>query len=595
MYFRYDLWAKTAQGPALAGIQVYVTTQPSNTTVVPPSPLATIYSDPLGASPITQPGVTDGFGHFAFYALAGLYTVTIAIGGVIQNVYPDQNLGNGGLSVTVTGTPVAGQALVATSPTTASWQTISGTVLNYPAIPNQFLNSYNAVTGTFTSAQPVLNGIANPNGNVTFIFGSNTFTRTYQNSVSFNESLVNSQLASPFSNFSSPTLAFVGNIWNGITSTLDPWVLSAIVGNGTNPTSNFTFQHLGGTSGTASVQVPNLIVTGNATFSGIIFDNNGLSGTAGQILTSTSSGVVWGSGVTSGVASVTASNASLIAAPNTGAVAISLNVANPNTWSALQTLSSVRITGTLADGTNAVGTSGQVLESTGTGTAWTTITSTAFQSNGTPLSSQTTVNFESGTGITVSNPSAGNVLITNANPAASFATAGFGGFLGAGMPLGYVYGSQYSGSTVSTTINQISVIEFYLQSSFTISKVSCYITFNVAGQSVNIGIYSSAGAKLIDSAALSAATNNVTVTNSITPVTLPPGVYYLAYSASSTSVQIGGFEVDALALTGMMNSTGSVKVGQAANATSGGVMPSTLGTLTNDTLGLNMPAVFFRC
>jgi hypothetical protein len=196
-YFRYDLWAKTAQGPALAGVQVWVCTQPTtNTTTTPPAPLASIYSDPLGASPITQPIQTDGFGHADFYALAGLYTVIISIGGVVQNVYADQNLGNGGLNVTITGTPVAGQALVATSSTTtASWQTIAGTTLNYPAIPNQFLNSYNAVTGMFTSAQPVLSGIGNPTSNVNFIFNANTFTRTYSVAQQWNESLVNSSMA----------------------------------------------------------------------------------------------------------------------------------------------------------------------------------------------------------------------------------------------------------------------------------------------------------------------------------------------------------------------------------------------------------------
>jgi hypothetical protein len=596
MLYRYDTFVKSAMGPALAGAQVFVCTQPANTVTYPPSPLASIFSDPNGQFPVVQPLACDGFGHTQFYVQSGTYTVVVAIGNVIQNVYADQTIGQLGINVLITGSPVAGQALVATSSTTASWQTIAGTTLNYPAVPNQFLNSYTSATGMFTSAQPVLSGIANPTSNVNFIFNANTFTRTYSVAQQWNESLVNSSIASLFNgNFPTPAVAMIGSIWNGSTAVPDTWAFYSIIGIGANPTSIFAFEH-GGSTGIASVQVPNLLVPGNATFSGIIYDNNGLPGTAGQVLSSTSSGVAWSAAGAGNVTTVANSDGSLNISPTSGAVIASLALSHGNTWTGLQTFTNVHITGTLADGTNSVGTSGQVLESNGTGVVWTTTTSTAFQSNGTPLSSQTTINFESGTGVTISNPSGGAVLVTNANPAASFVTAGYGGFLGAGMPLGYVYGSQYSGSTVSTTINQISVIEFYLQSSFTISKVSCYITFNVAGQSVSIGIYSSAGAKLIDSGALSAATNNVTVTNTLgTAVTLPPGVYYLAYSATNTSVQIGGFEVDALALTGMMNSTGSVKVGQAANATSASVMPNLLGTISVDTLGLNMPAVFFRC
>ena len=549
--FRYDLWAKTAQGPALAGIQVYVTTQPSNTTAVPPSPLASIFSDPLGASPVTQPGVTDGFGHFAFYALAGLYTVTIAIGGVIQNVYPDQNLGNGGLNVTITGSPVAGQALVATSPTTASWQTIAGTTINFPAVPNQFLNSYTAATGMFTSAQPVLSGIGNPTSNVNFIFNANTFTRTYSQSVGA-EVLANSNAATSSQNVTSPMLSFVGAVWNGSTSIADSWNLSLITGGGPNPTSTFTFQHIG-SSGIGIVSVPNLSVTGNTTFSGIIYDNNGLPGTAGQVLSSTSSGVVWaaGGGGGSGVTSIS-SNGSLTVSPSTGSVVAILNLGNANTWAGLQTFTNEQINGTLADSTASVGTAGQALTSTVTGTVWATI----------------------GT---------------------SFTTAGYGGFLGAGIPIsGGIYGTGINGGTISTTINQISVIQFQLVNSYTIRTVSCYVTTNEAGATANFGVYSSAAAKLLDSGALSCATTG-THTNTLgTPVTLLPGTYYFAESTSNASVMISSLTNATFgALESTLNSLGSVKVGQAANGTSGGVMPATLGTITADSIGIAMALAFF--
>lgn len=97
-FFRYDTWVSSATGPAIAGAQVYVCTQPANIDAAPPSPLAAIYSDSGGLVPITQPLITDGFGHADFYALPGLYTVVIALNGIIQSVFPDQSLGGVGTS-----------------------------------------------------------------------------------------------------------------------------------------------------------------------------------------------------------------------------------------------------------------------------------------------------------------------------------------------------------------------------------------------------------------------------------------------------------------------------------------------------------------
>lgn len=92
-YFRSDGWVKSAQGPAVPGSQVYVCTQPANTGFAPPTPLASIYSDSNGLVPIVQPILTDGFGHYDFYVLPGVYTVVVALGGTVQQVYPDQSVG----------------------------------------------------------------------------------------------------------------------------------------------------------------------------------------------------------------------------------------------------------------------------------------------------------------------------------------------------------------------------------------------------------------------------------------------------------------------------------------------------------------------
>jgi hypothetical protein len=236
---------------------------------------------------------TDGFGHANFYVLSGTYTVMVALGVntsasakyVIQNVYPDQTIGAvGGINgVIVIGTPIAGQALVATSATTATWLTIEGTTLNFPAIPNEFLNSYNAVTGMFSAAQPLLSGIGNPTSNVDFVFEGNTFTRMYSSSQQWNESLVNTSLATASVNQNSPAVALMGAVWGGSSSVVDTWGIFSNVGSGANPPSTLEFEHVG-TSGLASVSVPNLICLGAEFLSGQLYDSTGAPGTAGQVL-----------------------------------------------------------------------------------------------------------------------------------------------------------------------------------------------------------------------------------------------------------------------------------------------------------------------
>ncbi len=107
-YFRSDGWVKLVTGQAVPGAQIYVLTQPANvvppitpprTTPVPfiPNPQALIYSDD-GLTPIVQPIITDGFGHYDFYTLPGLYTLAVYFNGQLQNFYIDQSVGNVGSS-----------------------------------------------------------------------------------------------------------------------------------------------------------------------------------------------------------------------------------------------------------------------------------------------------------------------------------------------------------------------------------------------------------------------------------------------------------------------------------------------------------------
>lgn len=94
--FRRDEFVRSVQGQSVPGAQVFVCTQPANVAAYPPTPLATIYSDAAGTVPITQPMITDGFGHCYFYVAVGTYTIVVANNSVIQQTYTDQLIGQTG-------------------------------------------------------------------------------------------------------------------------------------------------------------------------------------------------------------------------------------------------------------------------------------------------------------------------------------------------------------------------------------------------------------------------------------------------------------------------------------------------------------------
>jgi hypothetical protein len=92
---RFDTWVRSAVGPAAAGTQVYICTQPAVTTTIPPSPLAALFADSGQVTPVAQPLVADGFGHAYGYVASGTYTVVLVQYGLVQQVFPDQLIGAG--------------------------------------------------------------------------------------------------------------------------------------------------------------------------------------------------------------------------------------------------------------------------------------------------------------------------------------------------------------------------------------------------------------------------------------------------------------------------------------------------------------------
>jgi hypothetical protein len=219
-----------------------------------------------------------------------------------------------------------------------------------------------------------------------------------------------------------------------------------------------------------------------------------------------------------------------------------------------------------------------------------------FENNGVLNSSQTLLNLESTNGsVAITDQGGGNINL--AATGASFSTSGSLGFWGPGVV--NVLGLSNAGGSIGVTANLVSVWAFVLQASWTVRKISFIVEGPSGGQTVNFGIYNSAGAKLIDSGALSGTSLGL-VTAVVTPTTLAPGTYYFAQSSTNGGITCRTFvwpSTNSPATNTqevLLNQAGqAIGVGQAANPTSAGSMPATLGTITADTLGLGAAYVYF--
>ena len=220
-----------------------------------------------------------------------------------------------------------------------------------------------------------------------------------------------------------------------------------------------------------------------------------------------------------------------------------------------------------------------------------------FENNGVLNSSQTTLNLENTDGsIVITDEGSGTLNLQAVTT--GFSTTGYGGFWSAGFPMMIMYVASFTGGVlVSTAVNQVLVWQFLLETPITIRNLSSCVYSGSAGATVNFGIYNAAGNKLIDSGALSIAITNAQLSVSIAPVVHPAGTYYFAASQSTDAGEVLAFNLYNIAAVTTVSAGGSVaKIGVAANATSLGVMPSTLGTISLATYldnATNMPAVFF--
>jgi hypothetical protein len=228
------------------------------------------------------------------------------------------------------------------------------------------------------------------------------------------------------------------------------------------------------------------------------------------------------------------------------------------------------------------------------------VQTTTFSVNGAPASSQSDINLEAGSNITLTDEGDGNIQIS--------ATGGGGlsgngaGFFGTGITdlMLSVLGSSWSLTCAINEYNEtfipsqtVVVALFQLTQSFTISKCTQISDNNNTGFTSAFGVYSYGGNLLANGGSFDPSVTLGVQTNTFTPITLPAGTYWLAYSTNAptatVSVQFVGMQIEFVGSIKLMTAN-STRFAYAANLSSSGsndpqgnptvVLPPTLGTLT---------------
>ena len=156
----------------------------------------------------------------------------------------------------------------------------------------------------------------------------------------------------------------------------------------------------------------------------------------------------------------------------------------------------------------------------------------------------------------------------------------------------YVWSTQLGRMTYGTA-NLVGVWMMRLPYAISVSKMNLRVNAGTghAGDVAAYGMYDITGHLLFQWANIPITNSNTTLSTTITPVTLPPGLYWGAIGGSVATLAEteGGYTAPATSYTAW-NSSGQARTGFATNPMSGGSLPSTMGGLTQNGLG-SLPAV----
>jgi|SRR5215467_10335531 len=146
--------------------------------------------------------------------------------------------------------------------------------------------------------------------------------------------------------------------------------------------------------------------------------------------------------------------------------------------------------------------------------------------------------------------------------------------------------------------NEVWVVQIIITAPITLGKVTYKSGATVvAATAASVGIYDSTGAIVFQTGINTATLASTAQTSTFTRVTLQPGIYYFAWTSTNNTTNITyTITVSNANVSDNMNFAATAKrIGKAANAPSGGSLPSTTGAITAAFIpNQAMPAVFFE-
>ncbi len=131
-------------------------------------------------------------------------------------------------------------------------------------------------------------------------------------------------------------------------------------------------------------------------------------------------------------------------------------------------------------------------------------------------------------------------------------------------------------------VNDIFAYQFVLPFRVVVRRISWELTTGVNSSLSAVGLYSADGNSLLvhTGAVSTAIADQGVISTVVTAVTIEPGIYFFAQTSTSTSVIVRAVNVPTLTIDLIESGSTNPLVGIAANSSSSGVLPATLGTIT---------------
>jgi hypothetical protein len=131
---------------------------------------------------------------------------------------------------------------------------------------------------------------------------------------------------------------------------------------------------------------------------------------------------------------------------------------------------------------------------------------------------------------------------------------------------------------VAGAANEVKAFRFFLPFGLTVTKVTVHIVTLFSGGLCSVGIYSADGnTLLLNSSTISTTTTGIKDVTLGSPVTLPSGFYWYAWTQDNGTSRFSGIGANNVTNLALLNGASVFQIGLAGNSSSSAVLPSTIG------------------